>query len=115
MYSIVSARAWDTVFYIFSFDFTGDLTVLKDKPMTIKEGSSYKIKITFKVNVEHLTVNVRVILGFCFPFDCCKNRKENSPLRLVFYFEIDSFPMLLLLLCRSLRSSYHPLRVLKYG
>lgn len=78
MYSIVSARAWDTVFYIFSFDFTGDLTVLKDKPMTIKEGSFYKIKITFKVNVEHLTVNVRVILGFCFPFDCCKNKKGKS-------------------------------------
>ncbi|XP_078348166.1 rho GDP-dissociation inhibitor 1-like [Oculina patagonica] len=33
-------------------DLTGDLSVLKDKPMTIKEGASYRIKITFKVNRE---------------------------------------------------------------
>lgn len=91
----------------FSFDFTGDLNALKDKPMTIKEGTNYRIKITFKVNVEYLTVcdDVKVILSFCFPFEYCKIRKENSPLHLVFYFEISSFPMLLLLFCLSLHHS----------
>lgn len=35
---------------IFSLVFTGDLSKLKDQPITIKEGVAYRIKITFKVN-----------------------------------------------------------------
>ncbi|KAJ7386209.1 hypothetical protein OS493_010602 [Desmophyllum pertusum] len=33
-------------------DLTGDLSTLKNKAITIKEGVSYRIKITFKVNRE---------------------------------------------------------------
>jgi Rho GDP-dissociation inhibitor len=31
-------------------DLTGDLTKLKDKPITIKEGTKYRVKIVFRVS-----------------------------------------------------------------
>ena len=61
---------------VVSICFIGNLSTLKDKPVTIKEGTPYKLKITFQVsllkflmfNVE-LNVKVILILNFCFPFN----------------------------------------------
>ena len=70
--------------YLFiTFDFTGDVSKLKEKPISIKEGVSYKIKITFKVNSRP----VQVILSICFcSIILLSNKKGNYalPISLLF-------------------------------
>jgi hypothetical protein len=42
----------------------GDLSKLKETPFTIKEGAEYKLKITFRVSLNHLFLSVRPFVHF---------------------------------------------------
>jgi len=46
---------------VISTRFIGDLATLKDKPVTFKEGTSYRLKITFKVRLKFLSFDVELM------------------------------------------------------